>query len=75
MDVRCRIETCRFSRPFRFSEHVWTESEVVVAEIRDRGHAGRGEACGVCYKQETARGMIDQIEAFARGREASPATT
>ena len=68
MDIRCHIETWPFVRPFRFSGHVWTESEVIVVEICDGGQTGRGEACGVYYKQETPQGMVRQVEAFVRDR-------
>lgn len=70
MDVRCNIETWPFERPFRFSGHVWTESEVIVVEISDGEHTGRGEASGVYYKQETPQGMAREVEAFVRDRSA-----
>ena len=67
MDVSVRTETWAFRHPFRITGYVWTDQELVVAEITDGHHSGRGEALGVYYKDETAASMSAQIIAAAQG--------
>jgi L-alanine-DL-glutamate epimerase-like enolase superfamily enzyme len=56
--------------PFRISGKVWVDVDVVVCEIHQDGHVGRGEAAGVYYLGETAESMHDQVAAVASEVEA-----
>jgi len=51
-----------FQEPFRISGYTFKDWAVVVAEVSDGTHLGRGEACGVYYLGETAESMAAQIE-------------
>jgi len=51
--------------PFRITGRVWEAFESVVVELADGAFAGRGEAMGVFYLDETATGMAEQIETVA----------
>ena len=44
-----RIERFPYHQPFRISGHVFTETALLVAEISDGTHTGRGEGAGVYY--------------------------
>ncbi|HWW58287.1 MAG TPA: dipeptide epimerase [Sphingopyxis sp.] len=44
-----RVERFPYHRPFRISGHVFTETALLVAEISDGTHVGRGEGAGVYY--------------------------
>ena len=48
-------------KPFRIARTVYTHSKVIVVELNDGKHAGRGEAAGVDYKGETQETMTSQI--------------
>ncbi len=50
--------------PFRISGHVWDAAELVVVEISDGGAVGRGEACGVYYRNDTAAGIVGDLESI-----------
>ncbi len=47
--------------PFRITGHTFTESEVVVVELRDGESYGRGEASGVYYNGESAASCRERI--------------
>ncbi len=66
MEVSVRTETWAFRYPFRITGYEWTDQELVVAEVTDGRHRGRGEALGVYYKNETASSMSAQIIAAAQ---------
>ena len=51
-----------FQEPFSIAGYTFTDWAVVLAEIGDGTHLGRGEACGVYYLGETADSMAAQIE-------------
>ena len=59
-----RVETHRLAAPFRISGFVFEESDVVVVELDDGQHRGRGEAAGVYYLRDDSAGMVAQLEAF-----------
>jgi len=61
VEVSVRTESWAFRYPFRISGYVWTDADVVVVEVTDGGHQGRGEALGVYYKEETAPRLREQI--------------
>lgn len=50
--------------PFRITGYVFEAVDAVVVELGEDGHVGRGEGCGVYYLDDTADGMLDQIEAM-----------
>ncbi len=60
LDVR--IEKLRLAAPFRISGFVFEEQDVVVVELRDGVHAGRGEASGVYYLDDKIEKMVATIE-------------
>ena len=57
------IERWPFEKPFRITGYEWTESEVLVVEARAGDLAGRGEALGVYYRDDTPERGKEQIEA------------
>lgn len=48
--------------PFRIAGYEFTQSDVVVVSLTDRGVTGHGEAAGVYYHGETPETMTAQIE-------------
>jgi L-Ala-D/L-Glu epimerase len=56
------IEAWSNTVPFHISGHIFTEVELVVVQLSDGQHIGRGEAAGVFFRHETARSMIAEIE-------------
>jgi L-alanine-DL-glutamate epimerase-like enolase superfamily enzyme len=63
MKVSARIEYWTLKRPFRIAGYPpTTTATVAVVEVEDQGLRGRGEACGVYYKQDTPAGIVEQIE-------------
>ena len=65
-----RVETHCLAAPFRISGFVFEESDVVVVELDDGHHRGRGEAAGVYYLSDDSAGMVAQLEAFRADIEA-----
>ena len=59
-----------FQEPFSISGYTFQDWAVVVAELSDGTHRGRGEACGVYYRNETADSMAAQIESVRSAIEA-----
>ena len=57
-----RLETWPLNDAFRISRGAKTESHVVVAEVADGPHAGRGEAVPYPRYDETPEGTRDEIE-------------
>jgi L-alanine-DL-glutamate epimerase-like enolase superfamily enzyme len=66
LSLNVAVETLRLAAPFRISGFVFEEQAAVLVTLRDGIHSGRGEASGVYYLQDTARTMVESIEA-ARG--------
>jgi L-alanine-DL-glutamate epimerase-like enolase superfamily enzyme len=64
------VEKLRLSAPFRISGFVFEEQEVIVVSIDDGVHRGRGEASGVYYLGDTAKGIVASIEAVRGAIEA-----
>jgi L-Ala-D/L-Glu epimerase / N-acetyl-D-glutamate racemase len=58
-----RVETHGLAAPFRISGYVFEASDVVVVELDDGQHRGRGEAAGVYYLRDDAPQMVGQLEA------------
>lgn len=61
-DLAARAERWPLSQPFVISRGAKTEAEVVVAEIRDGPHRGRGEGVPYARYGETVDGVLAQIE-------------
>lgn len=57
-----RVETHRLAAPFRISGYVFEASELVVVELDDGRHRGRGEASGVYYLGDEAPQIVEQLE-------------
>jgi L-alanine-DL-glutamate epimerase-like enolase superfamily enzyme len=60
--VDVRVERFAYARPFRIAGHVFTESPVVVVEVSDGLHTGRGEGGGVYYLGDDVTAMTAAIE-------------
>ena len=60
--VRLSIERFPYRQPFRISGHVFTETAVLLAEIDDGTHVGRGEGAGVYYLGDDADHMLRQAD-------------
>ncbi len=58
------VEQWDFRQPVRITGHVITGSTVVVVNLDDGVHHGRGEALGVRYRGESVATMRAQIEAL-----------
>lgn len=55
-----RVERFPYHRPFRISGHVFTETALLVAELSDGIHTGRGEGAGVYYLGDDIDHMLGQ---------------
>ncbi|MDZ3833339.1 MAG: dipeptide epimerase [Sphingopyxis sp.] len=53
-----RVERYPYRQPFRISGHVFTETAVLVAELSDGEHVGRGEGAGVYYLGDDIDHMV-----------------
>ena len=53
-----RVERFPYHRPFRISGHVFTETALLVAELSDGTHVGRGEGAGVYYLGDDIEHML-----------------
>lgn len=58
-----RVERFPYHQPFRISGHVFTETALLVAELSDGQHVGRGEGAGVYYLGDDIDHMLGQAEA------------
>jgi L-alanine-DL-glutamate epimerase-like enolase superfamily enzyme len=54
-----------FKEPFHITDYVFTNADVLVATVRDGAFTGRGEACGVYYRDETLESMERQVAEVA----------
>jgi len=61
--LKIAIEHWPLKAPFRIAGYEFTQSDVVVVSLSERGITGMGEAAGVYYRKETPETMRDQIEA------------
>lgn len=57
-----RVERFPYHRPFRISGHVFTETALLVAEISDGVHSGRGEGAGVYYLGDDIDHMLAEAQ-------------
>jgi L-Ala-D/L-Glu epimerase len=71
LKIEACIECWPRLRPFRITGMTWTEHRGVSVIVRDGELSGRGECCGVFYKNETEEQILTQIDsvrdAFAQG--------
>ena len=58
-----RVERHSLAAPFRISGYVFEASDLVVVELTDGTHRGRGEGGGVYYLGDEAPQMVEQLEA------------
>lgn len=58
-----RVETHPLAAPFRISGYVFEASDLVVVELSDGEHRGRGEAGGVYYLGDEAPQIVEMLEA------------
>jgi len=65
-----RVERHALAAPFRISGYVFEASDLVVVELTDGTHRGRGEGGGVYYLGDEAPQMIEQLEASRAAIEA-----
>ncbi|MGQ2929772.1 MAG: enolase C-terminal domain-like protein, partial [Sphingopyxis sp.] len=57
-----RVERFPYHQPFRISGHVFTETALLVAEISDGTHSGRGEGAGVYYLGDDIDHMLGEAQ-------------
>lgn len=57
-----RVERFPYHQPFRIAGHVFTETALLVAELDDGAHVGRGEGAGVYYLGDDAAQMLAEAE-------------
>jgi len=62
LTLEYRVETHRLAAPFRISGYVFEASDLVVVELSDGEHRGRGEAGGVYYLKDDAPHIVDTLE-------------
>lgn len=60
--LRLVIESFPYHQPFRISGHLFDETAVLLAEISEGRHFGRGEAAGVYYLGDDAAHMLAEAE-------------
>jgi L-alanine-DL-glutamate epimerase-like enolase superfamily enzyme len=63
--VKLTVQTkyWKLSEPFVIARGTYTTSDVIIVELQDGPHLGRGEAAGVDYHGETPDSMVAQVEA------------
>ena len=62
LQLALTVERFAYRQPFRISGHVFTETRVLVAELSDGEHRGRGEGAGVYYLGDDVDHMMAQAE-------------
>lgn len=70
LTLTVRRESFAYAKPFRISGHVFTETVLVVAELSDGTHTGRGEGAGAYYLGDDADAMEAAIESVRPAIEA-----
>lgn len=70
LTLAVRRESFAYAKPFRISGHVFTQTAVVVAELSDGTHTGRGEGAGAYYLGDDADTMVAAIESVRPAVEA-----
>ena len=57
------VEEWPLAQPFHITGHIFTASRLVVAQVSDGTHVGRGEAAGIYYHGDTPERLAGEIEA------------
>jgi L-alanine-DL-glutamate epimerase-like enolase superfamily enzyme len=70
LNVRLVVESFPYRHPFRISGYVFTETAVLLAEISDGTHVGRGEGAGVYYLGDDADHMLREARGVTAAIEA-----
>ncbi|MDZ3832865.1 MAG: dipeptide epimerase [Sphingopyxis sp.] len=58
LSLRLSVERFAYHQPFRIAGHVFTETALLVAELSDGEHVGRGEGAGVYYLGDDVDHML-----------------
>lgn len=61
LTLKIRTESFAYKQPFRISGHLFTATEVIVAELSDGIHLGQGEAAGVYYLGDDVPAMLTAV--------------
>lgn len=69
LQLNLSVERFAYRQPFRISGHVFTETHVLVAELSDGEHGGRGEGAGVYYLGDDIDHMVAEAEGARNGIE------
>jgi L-alanine-DL-glutamate epimerase-like enolase superfamily enzyme len=70
LKLRLTVERFPYRKPFRISGHIFTETAVLLAELSDGEHVGRGEGAGAYYLGDDATHMLAQAESARAAVEA-----
>jgi len=65
MKIKIEEISFPFKAPFTITGHTFTDSDTVRVTLEEGGFAGRGEAMGIYYENETAASMMAQLEGVA----------
>lgn len=63
MKLAVQTKYWKLREPFVIARGTYTTSDVIIVELHDGPHIGRGEAAGVDYHGETPDSMLKQVEA------------
>jgi len=72
LGLSVRTETLRLAQPFRIAGYVFKTADVLVVELDDGAHCGRGEGAGVYYLGDDLPHMAAAIEGVRGAIEAGP---
>lgn len=64
MKLTVQTKYWKLREPFVIARGTYTTSDVIIVELHDGPHIGRGEAAGVDYHGETPDSMVAQVEAL-----------
>lgn len=62
LDMSVRQESWPLAKVFRIARHASTEAEVIVVELADGEHTGRGECSPTAHYGESVASVVDQLE-------------
>ncbi len=62
LTLTTRLEEWATHSPFRITGKVWNSVPLLIVEISDGEHMGRGEGAGVYYRDDTPAKMIHTVE-------------
>ena len=72
LKLRIETEKLRLAEPFRISGFVFDTVDVVVVNLDDGDHVGRGEASGVYYLDDDIEHVVAELERTRASIEADP---